>query len=1104
MLEKEPNKVYDPFLKDRLGYKNPRHLKKAIAAQPKMYDGEMLHITSLKIDSPDSEETLEDAEESRLKMRNKMVKLNYEKLNTLYDTFVPQQEPSAEQTYFSIPLTSNDCSETEEDTSNLPIPKMPKESELLKMFDKMDLAINDLHTRIDNQDLLITISQLKNKLKTADKGKNVNTKFDKSETSGTLLCVTQLPKNIAVKSKKVSHTKVNTNRSKPVTLHSIPKNEQSQKQSANVITRGMYRITKTKTQSPNSKSNMNVSNFTSVESSNSVRRPKSKDTKSKDSVSKNTNDKRPSAHVRKMSSSVSIDSNKRKTMHSILCQSNASVLNTKSVNAINDGLDIVCVSCGKDVFLLSHGKCVTRYALSRDSKVKIALFTTPVAAKSKNLGATSVVSKSSLSVAKTPTATNKVIQLILWIVDSGCSKHMIGNLSLLRNFIEKFMGTVRFGNDHFTTITGYGDYVQGNLTICHVYYVEGLRHNLFLVEQFCDGYLEVAFCSNTCYARNLEGDDLLTGSRESNLYTICISELAASSPVYDYSRYTWIYFLRTKDEAPDTIINFIKQVQRNLKAQILKIRTDNGTEFKYEKLWSNRTLVEDARTMLIFSKTPEFLWDKAIATACFTQIHSIVHTRYNKTPYELILGRKSNVQYFYVFGSLCYPTNDPDDLGKIKLKADISIFIGYSELSRGFRIYNYRTKKIMEMVHVKFDELTAMASECNNLEPEFNCMNFQDSSEDSQSLSSKTDLDNLFGPLYEEYHSLSSLEVSNNSTTNTLDNENTLSSSSIVIKEDEAPQIDPSNMHEFHQIHRSTDKWTKNHPIEQVIGVPSKLVMTRRQLHTDVEVCMYALTELVECPIGMNIIAAKWIWKNKTDAENMVIQNKSCLVAKGYGQKEGINFEESFAPVARLEAARIFMAYAAHKNFPIYQVDIKMDYGFELITYSDADHAGCNDDCKGTSSGIQFLGDKLVSWSSKKQGCTTMSTREAEYVLLSACCAQVILMRTQLLDYGFRYNKIPMYYDSKSAIAISCNPVPIYPSTPLIPCSTGASNNRTNKIQATLYTTKTQGSMKGYNFQMINAKIKYNDPPLDLWWNASSSRGLVRLLVLWGEEVKLN
>ncbi|GJU75259.1 hypothetical protein Tco_1272329 [Tanacetum coccineum] len=98
------------------------------------------------------------------------------------------------------------------------------------------------------------------------------------------------------------------------------------------------------------------------------------------------------------------------------------------------------------------------------------------------------------------------------------------------------------------------------------------------------------------------------------------------------------------------------------------------------------------------------------------------------------------------------------------------------------------------------------------------------------------------------------------------------------------------------------------------------------------------------------------------------------------------------------------------------------DSGFELIAYSDTNHAGCNDDCKSTSEGIQFLGDKLVSWPSKKQDCTTISTTKAEYVSLSACCAQVIWMQMQLLDYGFRYNKIPINCDSKNAIAISCNP----------------------------------------------------------------------------------
>ncbi|GKA75278.1 hypothetical protein Tco_0781656 [Tanacetum coccineum] len=264
--------------------------------------------------------------------------------------------------------------------------------DLIEHVNQNTYAYTDV--RAQNQDLLITISELKNKLKTINKGKNVNTKFDKSEASETLICVKPLPKNISVIAKKVSNTKVNTDRSKLVTSYSIPKNEQSKKHSVNVIARGMYRILKTETQTPDSKTNMNVSNSTGVESSNSVRRPKSKDTKSKDRVLKNTNDKRPYAHVWKMSSSVSIDSNKHETMHSNVCQSNTSVLNTKIVNAVNDGSNILCISCGKDMFLISHEKYVARYALSRDSKVKRALFTTPIATKSKNIRATSVVAKS--------------------------------------------------------------------------------------------------------------------------------------------------------------------------------------------------------------------------------------------------------------------------------------------------------------------------------------------------------------------------------------------------------------------------------------------------------------------------------------------------------------------------------------------------------------------------------------------------------------------------------------------------------------------------------------------------------------------------------------
>ncbi|GKB42449.1 hypothetical protein Tco_0887391, partial [Tanacetum coccineum] len=149
MLEKKPNKIYDPFLKAGLGYQNPKRLKKAIASQPKMYDGDMLHSEKLIINSTDSEETLEDAEESRIKMRNKMIQINYNKINALYDTFIPQQEFSADQTYFSIPSTSNNSSKSKDVPSESPVLKIPNESRLLKMIDKLGDAITGLHTRIN-------------------------------------------------------------------------------------------------------------------------------------------------------------------------------------------------------------------------------------------------------------------------------------------------------------------------------------------------------------------------------------------------------------------------------------------------------------------------------------------------------------------------------------------------------------------------------------------------------------------------------------------------------------------------------------------------------------------------------------------------------------------------------------------------------------------------------------------------------------------------------------------------------------------------------------------------------------------------------------------
>nr|GEY39958.1 integrase, catalytic region, zinc finger, CCHC-type, peptidase aspartic, catalytic [Tanacetum cinerariifolium] len=140
------------------------------------------------------------------------------------------------------------------------------------------------------------------------------------------------------------------------------------------------------------------------------------------------------------------------------------------------------------------------------------------------------------SVAPSSSFVDLRFQIVLWYLDSGCSKLMTGDRSQLTNFVHKFLDTVKFGNDQIEKIMGYGDYHIENITISRVYYVEGSGHNLFFVVQFCDSDLKVAFRKHTCFVRNLEGDDLLSGSQETNLYTLSIVDMMASSPIFLLSK----------------------------------------------------------------------------------------------------------------------------------------------------------------------------------------------------------------------------------------------------------------------------------------------------------------------------------------------------------------------------------------------------------------------------------------------------------------------------------------------------------------------------------------------------------------------------------------
>nr|GEV63673.1 hypothetical protein [Tanacetum cinerariifolium] len=345
-----------------------------------------------------------------------------------------------------------------------------------------------------------------------------------------------------------------------------------------------------------------------------------------------------------------------------------------------------------------------------------------------------------------------IVQIYLWIIDSGCSKHMTGNRALLTNFVEKFLGTVHFGNNDFAVIVGYGDIVIGSMTIKKVYYVEAKASSLksWLWHQRLSHL-------NFVTINNLVKNNLVRGLpkmkfKKDHLCSTCEqgkihrkhhkskTAFASNKPLYllhmdlcgpmrvesinrkryvlvvvdDYSRYTWVVFLHSKYEAFKVIISFIKKTQLNLQLQVERVRTDNGTEFKNKTLAKffdevgisqqfyvartpqrndvmerrNRTLVEAARTMLTFANLPLFLWAEAIATACFTQNRSIIHKRFDKTPYKLINKRKPDIKFFHVFGCRCYLLNDYADVGKLKAKGDIGVFVGYFKDSAAFRVYN--------------------------------------------------------------------------------------------------------------------------------------------------------------------------------------------------------------------------------------------------------------------------------------------------------------------------------------------------------------------------------------------------------------------------------
>nr|GEW55771.1 putative ribonuclease H-like domain-containing protein [Tanacetum cinerariifolium] len=605
------------------------------------------------------------------------------------------------------------------------------------------------------------------------------------------------------------------------------------------------------------------------------------------------------------------------------------------------------------------------------------------------------------------------------------------------------------------------DYLSGD-------YVEGLGHNLFSVGQFCDSDLEVSFRQHTCFIRNLDGVDLLTGSRGNNLYTLSLQDMIASSPICLLSKASktksWLWdrrlshlnFGAIKHLARQGLVRGLSKLKFEkdhlcsacaIGKSMKKSHKPKSKDTNQEKLYllhmdlcrpvrvesngvierHNRILIEAACTMLIYAQAPLFLWAEVVATASFTQNQSINCLRHGKTPYELLHNKLPDLSFFHVFGALCYPINISENLGKLQPKADIGIFICYAPTKKAFRIYNRRTRRIVETIHVDFDELTVMASEQSCSGPALNEMTpatinlglMQKSSSSTLFVPpSRNDWDLLFQPMFDELlnpppsvvHQApevitliddvippfqDDLTGSPSSTTvkqdapSAIKSHTTTEIQSLVISQEveednldievahmgndpllgvpvievtSAQSLSTVSTHQIvqpdHPIPQHTSKWIKDHPLNNIIGQLSRPVSTRLQLHDQALFCYYdafltsmepktykemltqscwieamqeelneferlEMWELIPRLDKFMVITVKWIYKVKLDELGGILKNKARLVARGYHQEEGIDFEESFALVARLEAIRIFLAYAAHTNMVVYQMDMK-------------------------------------------------------------------------------------------------------------------------------------------------------------------------------------
>ncbi|KAD4180452.1 hypothetical protein E3N88_29043 [Mikania micrantha] len=627
-----------------------------------------------------------------------------------------------------------------------------------------------------------------------------------------------------------------------------------------------------------------------------------------------------------------------------------------------------------------------------------------------------------------------------WIVDSGCSRHMTGEISLLKDFREMNGCYVNFAGDKGGQITGSGSLTNGKVSFDNVNYCKELTNNLLSVSQISDKGYKVLFDEKKCYVLK-QGikipDDwiLMTVDRCKDLYVLdmakaetvnkvetCLVSKATEQDTRSWHRRMGHIHIRKMNhlvhhqlvdgvpvkhfKLPDVCVSCKKGKQKRrletlYKLRVRRVRSDNGTEFKNQNMEAfcdskgiqqqfsapyepqmngvaerkNRTLIESARTMLADSKLPITFWSEAVATACFTLNRVLIVKRHNKTCYELLQNRKPNLEHLEPFGASCTMLKKD---AKFNSKVEEGFFLGYSLPNKC--VFNKRTGVVELWYNVDVQRHTPIPEgkgpnwlfdydklfESFNLSPTV--------TDDEISLQMLYDLQNsedtgISHPAEDTHPTGEGTSEAVNDDWSSEDDQDIFED---AVSQDQDEDQNITNLdHGVGVPQVSVSRVHVNHPVKQIIGDLSVGVQTRRQVankeslyvelernHGTQELWMHsafvsqiepksviealrepALVEamqeepnqfqklgvwhLVDLPKGEKKIGTRWVLKCKRNDRGVIVRNKARLVVQGFKQIEGIDYDEVFAPVARLEAIRLFLSFVAYRKFKVFQLDVK-------------------------------------------------------------------------------------------------------------------------------------------------------------------------------------